>query len=54
MASIKGLLSLFFNGAPPPAPVFVKYKALQPTAAWMAGPPDVAWMVSPPRSSRGC
>ena len=44
MASIKGLLALFFNGAPPPPPVFVQYVASAPYLDWTTSAPASLWV----------
>jgi len=47
MATIKGLLSLFFKGGTPPTPVFVQYVAGSPFVEWTAGTAITNWSGGP-------
>ena len=44
MASIKGLLALFFKGGtPPPTPTFVQYVTSAPYLDWATSPAASLW-----------
>lgn len=51
MASIKGLLALFFNGSAPPTPTFVQYVASAPYLEWNTSPPASLWSADDPVTS---